>query len=124
MVNILCATDGVLFPFIPDTFSEQGLKNIHNVLEDIEDMGIIKSPKVLGYIPNLYETRRKQAQNDFDGIQSRFADAHVFTPFNNKAHFAKSMASKKSVFEYNAKDFKELQSQFLSMTDHIESQLN
>ena len=32
VVNILCACDGVLFPFIPDAFSEQGLKNIRNVL--------------------------------------------------------------------------------------------
>lgn len=124
VVNILCASDGVLFPFIPDSFSEQGLKNIQNVLEDIDEMGITKTPKVLGYIPNLYETRRKQAQNDFSGIQSQFSDAHVFTPFNNKAHFARSMASKKSVFDYTAKDYKELQAQFLTMTEHIEAQLN
>ena len=62
--------------------------------------------------------------DDFDDIQSHFSDAHVFTPFNNKAHFAKSMANKKSVFDYTAKDYKELQSQFLHMTEHIESQLN
>lgn len=124
VVNILCAIDGVLFPFIPDAFSEQGLKNIQNVLEDIDDMGIIQTPKVLGYIPNLFEARRKQARNDFDGIQSKFTDAHVFQPFVNKANFAKSMANKKSVFDYQAKEFKELQEQFLTMTGEIEAQLN
>jgi chromosome partitioning protein len=124
VVNILCAIDGVLFPFIPDAFSEQGLRNIQNVLEDIDDMGIIQTPKVLGYIPNLFEARRKQARNDFDDIQSKFTDAHVFRPFVNKANFAKSMANKKSVFDYQAKEFKELQDQFLTMTQEIDAQLN
>jgi chromosome partitioning protein len=124
VVNILCAIDGVLFPFIPDAFSEQGLMNIQNVIADIEDMGIIQTPKVLGYIPNLFEARRKQARNDFVGIQNKFADAHVFEPFVNKANFAKSMANKKSVFDYQAKEYKELQEQFLNMTQEIENQLN
>jgi chromosome partitioning protein len=44
VVNILCAVDGVLYPFIPDSFSEQGLKNIQQVVEEIEDMGITKTP--------------------------------------------------------------------------------
>ena len=35
VVNILCAVDGVLYPFVPDSFSQQGLKNIQQVLEDI-----------------------------------------------------------------------------------------
>lgn len=123
VVNILCAVDGVLFPFIPDSFSEQGLKNIQQVLLDIEDMGITKVPKNLGYIPNLFETRRKQANEDFEAIQGQFPEAHVFAPFANKANFAKSMSSKKSVFDFQAKDYKELQGQFLNMAKEIESQL-
>jgi len=124
VVNILCASSGVLFPFIPDAFSEQGLKNIQNVLGDIDDMGITQTPKVLGYIPNLFEARRKQAKSDFCEIQAQFSDAHVFEPFVNRANFAKSIASRKSVFDYGAKDFKELQDQFMAMTNIIEGQLN
>lgn len=123
VVNILCAADGVLFPFIPDSFSEQGLRNIQEVLLDIEDMGITKVPKNLGYIPNLFESRRKQANDDFETIQSEFSDAHVFKPFGNKANFAKSMSNKKSVFDFQAKDYKELQGQFLNMANEIENQL-
>ncbi|MEX0799146.1 MAG: AAA family ATPase [Bacteriovoracaceae bacterium] len=123
VVNILCAVDGVLFPFIPDSFSEQGLKNIQQVLLDIEDMGITSVPKNLGYIPNLFETRRKQANEDFESIQGQFSDAHVYAPFANRANFAKSMSSKKSVFDFQARDYKELQGQFLNMASEIENQL-
>ncbi len=124
VVNILCAADGVLFPFIPDSFSEQGLRNIQNVMLDIEDMGIVNVPKNLGYIPNLFEARRKQANEDFASIKTEFPDARVFAPFVNKASFAKSMSNKKSVFDFQAKDYKELQGQFMTMANEIESQLN
>lgn len=124
VVNILCACDGVLFPFIPDSFSEQGLKNIRNVLVDIEDMGIVQPPKILGYIPNLFEGRRKRSREDFEHIRDEFTDGEIFSPFLNKAKFAKSMASRKSVFDYEASDFKELQGQFLEVVNSVECQLN
>lgn len=123
VVNILCAVNGVLFPFIPDSFSEQGLKNIQQVVEDIEDMGITQIPLNLGYIPNLFEGRRKQAREDFEHIKDEFSDGYVFEPFQNRAHFARSMAVKKSVFDYEASDFRDLQGQFLNMVGHIEQQL-
>lgn len=123
VVNILCACDGVLFPFIPDSFSEQGLKNIRNVLLDIEDMGIVETPKILGYIPNLYEGRRKKSREDFEHIRDEFTDGEIFTPFLNKAKFAKSMADQKSVFDYEAMEYKELQGQFLDVVKSVEGQL-
>jgi chromosome partitioning protein len=123
VVNILCACNGVLFPFIPDSFSEQGLKNIRNVLLDIEDMGIVQTPKILGYIPNLFEGRRKKSREDFEHIRDEFKDGEIFPPFLNRANFAKSMASKKSVFDYEASDFKELQGQFLDVVNSVEVQL-
>lgn len=123
VVNILCACDGVLFPFIPDAFSEQGLKNIHEVLLDIEDMGIVQTPKILGYIPNLFEGRRKKSREDFEHIRASFKDGEIFEPFKNRAPLAKSVASKKSVFDYEASDFKQLQGQFLEMADSVQEQL-
>lgn len=123
VVNILCSVNGVLFPFIPDSFSEQGLKNIQQVVEDIEDMGITQTPINLGYIPNLFEGRRKQAKADFAHIKDQFSDGYVFEPFLNRAHMAKSMAVKKSVFDYEASDYRDLQGQFLNMVGHIEQQL-
>jgi len=123
VINILCACDGVLFPFIPDAFSEQGLKNIHSVLEDIEDMGIVSAPKILGYIPNLYEQRRKKSKEDFQHIKDFFKEGEFFAPFSNKAGFAKSMANKKSVFDYKAVEFKELQGQFMTVAKSVETQL-
>lgn len=123
VVNILCSVNGVLFPFIPDAFSEQGLKNIQQVVEDIEDMGITDIPVNLGYIPNLFEGRRKQAKEDFEHIKQEFSDGYVFEPFQNRAHFARSMAVKKSVFDYEANDYKDLQGQFIDMAQRIEEQL-
>ncbi len=124
VVNILCACNGVLFPFIPDAFSEQGLKNIREVLVDIEDMGIVQTPKILGYIPNLFEGRRKKSREDFEHIRGEFTDGEIFSPFFNRANFAKSMANKKSVFEYAASDYKELQGQFMEVVNSVENQLN
>lgn len=124
VVNILCACDGVLFPFIPDTFSEQGLKNIHTVIDDIGEMGIVNKPKVLGYIPNLFETRRKKANEDFASIKDQFGEGIIFSPFANKANFAKSMSNRKSVFDYQAAEFKELQAQFLGMAESVTTQLS
>lgn len=127
VVNILCAVNGVLFPFIPDAFSEQGLKNIHQAVQDVEDMGISQTPKILGHIPNLYEKRRKQTNQDFDQIFENIKDelggGKVFNPFYNRANFAKSMASKKSVFDFEAVEYKELQHQFLEVVNHITSEL-
>ena len=123
VVNILCSCSGVLFPFIPDSFSEQGLKNIRNVLEDIDDMRIVQTPKILGYIPNLYEGRRKRSREDFQHIKGEFKDGEIFEPFLNKASFARSMANKKSVFDYEAQDFKELQNQFHTVVESVENQL-
>lgn len=123
VVNILCSCSGVLFPFIPDAFSEQGLKNIRNVLEDIDDMGIVQAPRILGYIPNLFEGRRKKSREDFEHIKGEFKDGEIFEPFLNKANFAKSMASKKSVFDYEAQEYKRLQGQFFDVVDSVESQL-
>jgi chromosome partitioning protein len=123
VVNILCACNGVLFPFIPDSFSEQGLKNIRNVLLDIEDMGIVETPKILGYIPNLFEGRRKKSREDFEHIRDEFTDGEIFAPFLNRAKFAKSMSARKSVFDYEAADYKELQGQFLDVVKSVEGQL-
>jgi chromosome partitioning protein len=123
VVNILCAADGVLYPFIPDSFSEQGLKNIQQVLMDIDDMGITTIPKNLGLIPNLFESRRKQAQTDFDKIKKDLGGARIFEPFNNKTQFSKSRAMKKSVFDYDSKEYKEIQNQFIKMTESISQDL-
>lgn len=123
VVNILCACDGVLFPFIPDRFSEQGLKNIHEVLLDVEDMGISKTPKVIGHIPNLYEKRRKQSHDDLTKITETIGAGKMFEPLYNRSYFAKAMASGKSVFEYDSKDFRPLKEQFIDMAIEIEGQL-
>jgi chromosome partitioning protein len=119
VVNILSAAHGLIIPFQPDQFSHMGLEHFHEAIEDIEDMGITDAPKILGYIPNLVENRRKQVKQDFDMIRTQLQGAPVFEGFSNKVQLAKSGANKKSVFAYQSKDFKELQDKFLSMADHI-----
>lgn len=123
VVNILCATDGVLYPFVPDRFSEQGLKNIQQVVSDIAEMEITATPKNLGYIPNLFDTRRKQAQHDLEQIKSVLSAAHMHEPFTNKVQFGKSLAQRKSVFHYKTNEFKDLQRQFVSMTETVHREL-
>jgi chromosome partitioning protein len=123
VVNILCATDGVLYPFVPDRFSEQGLKNIQQVVSDIAEMEITSTPKNLGYIPNLFDSRRKQAGEDLDSIKTNLGEAFIHEPFMNKVQFGKSLAQKRSVFHYKSAEFKDLQRQFLTMSESVEREL-
>lgn len=123
VVNILCATDGVLYPFVPDRFSEQGLKNIQQVVADIAEMEITSTPKNLGYIPNLFDTRRKQATTDLEQIRVTLGEATVHEAFTNKVQFGKSLAQRKSVFHYKSNEYKDLQRQFVAMTETVHKEL-
>jgi len=123
VVNILCAVDGVLYPFVPDSFSQQGLKNIQQVLEDIREMEICPVPRNLGYIPNLFDARRKQVHADFEKIGADLGSGRMFVPFTNRVQFTKAQASRKSVFEFQASEFKEIQEQFLAMAQTVQQEL-
>lgn len=123
VVNILCAADGVLYPFIPDRFSEQGLRNIQQVVADIADMEITSTPKNLGYIPNLFDTRRKQANEDLVGIRETLGAGLIHEPFTNKVQFGKSLAQRKSVFHFKGNEYKDLQRQFSVMAEAVEKEL-
>lgn len=124
VVNILCATDGVLYPFVPDRFSEQGLKNIQQVVSDIAEMEITDTPKNLGYIPNLFDTRRKQATSDLEQIKVTLGEATVHEAFTNKVQFGKSLAQRKSVFHFKSNEYKDLQRQFVTMTETVHKELH
>ncbi|HXH74512.1 MAG TPA: AAA family ATPase [Bacteriovoracaceae bacterium] len=123
VVNILCATDGVLYPFVPDRFSEQGLKNIQQVVDDIAEMEISSTPKNLGYIPNLFDIRRKQASTDLEHIKESLSAATIHEAFTNKVQFGKSLAQRKSVFHYKSAEYKDLQRQFTVMTESVHKEL-
>jgi chromosome partitioning protein len=123
VVNILCAVDGVLYPFVPDSFSQQGLRNIQQVLEDIREMEICDVPMNLGYIPNLFDQRRKQVKADFEKIEAELGGGKVFTPFTNKVQFTKAQAQRKSVFEFQQNEFKDIQEQFLLMARQVQTEL-
>lgn len=123
VVNILCATDGVLYPFVPDRFSEQGLKNIQQVVADIAEMEITATPKNLGYIPNLFDIRRKQASSDLAHIKETLGEATVYEAFTNKVQFGKSLAARKSVFQFKSSEYKDLQRQFVEMTQTVHKEL-
>lgn len=123
VVNILSACDGVLYPFVPDRFSEQGLKNILQVVKDIEEMEITSVPKNLGFIPNLFDARRKQAAEDFEGIKAKLGDATVHEAFTNKVQFGKSLAARKSVFHFKTSEYKDLQRQFKTMSESVNREL-
>ncbi len=123
VVNIMCAVDGVLFPFIPDRFSEQGLINMQNVLSDIEDMQICPVPKNLGYVPNLLDSRRKQAVTDMEKMREELKHGVIHSAFTNKVQFGKSLSQGKSVFDYKGADFAQLQEQFKELASSIEKEL-
>lgn len=124
VVNALCASDGVMVPFRPDEFSRKGLSHLSEVLENIEDMGVSQIPEVVAYIPNLVDTRRKQEQADLksitQGLGTSAGGVPVVAPFFNRAPLVKSQSQRKSVFDYQSKEFEGLQKNFTEVAELIQ----
>lgn len=128
VVNALCASDGVVVPFRADDFSLKGMEHFYQVLEDIADMGIVKSPEVLLHIPNLVDLRRKQESDDLakivESIDQSSGPGKIFSPFLNKAGLVKSLSNRKSVFDFKTQEFSELQDKFIGVAKRIEEWSN
>ena len=118
-VNILCATDGLIIPFRPDQFSRGSLKTLLETVDQIEEMELTPRPKIVGLIPNLYEKRRKQATNDLAQILEEMneydSSIHQFHPLENKFLLDRCTSMKKTVFDYDGKDYSALQELFLTI---------
>ncbi|MFA6239162.1 MAG: AAA family ATPase [Bacteriovorax sp.] len=128
VINALCASDGVIVPFRPDDFSLKGLEHFYQVINDIGEMGIVKAPEVFLHVPNLVDLRRKQESDDLtkiiQSIDAELGPGKVFSPFLNKAGLVKSLASRKSVFEFKNNDFSDLQAKFSGVATRIEEWSN
>ena len=124
VVNAICASDGVIIPFRADDFSKKGLEHFYQVLEDVADMGIVKSPDIIFHVPNLVDMRRKQESDDLNkivqSIELELGEGKVYSAFLNKAGLVKSLANRKSVFDFRNNEFSELQEKFLGMAQKIE----
>lgn len=112
VVNILCASHGVMIPFRPDEFSRKGLAHFYEVLEDVGEMGLTRAPDVLAHIPNMVDLRRKQESGDLEKIKNELTEGQTVEPFLNRAQLVKSQAQKKSVYDFKGKEFSGLQQQF------------
>ena len=119
VVNILCASQGVMIPFKADEFSRKGLAHFYDVLEDVGEMGITRAPDVLAHIPNMVDLRRKQEALDLNLITEEAEGVRTVEPFFNRAQLVKSQAQKKSVFSYKAKEYLPLQKQFSDLATII-----
>ncbi len=86
-------------------------------------MGITDTPKIIGYIPNLVEMRRKQVGEELTSINGDLKidqyEGKLFEAMPNKIQLVKSIAQKKSVFDFQAKDYVELQEKFNVMVNAI-----
>jgi chromosome partitioning protein len=124
VVNALCSSDGVIIPFRPDDFSAKGLDHFYQVLDDVEEMGIVTVPEIILHVPNLVDLRRRQEADDLtkivNNIESTMGKEKVSSAFMNKTPLVKSLSERKSVFEFKSKEFKDLQTEFLSVATKIE----
>jgi len=57
-------------------------------------------------------------------IKLTFGEATVHEAFTNKVQFGKSLAQRKSVFHFKSSDYRELQEQFMVMTQTVEKELH
>lgn len=140
VVNIITASDGVIVPFQPDQFSRKGLEHFHDVVFEVEEMGIGEDTKILGYIPNLVDSRRKHTGVEMDqingllsGLSKDSAAAmsevdsdgiNLFGPFPNKVQLFKASHEGKSVFDFKSKEYEEVKVKFREMARSVELQLN
>lgn len=128
VINALCASDGVIIPFKADDFSLKGLEHFYQVLSDIADMGIVKSPDIVLHVPNLVDLRRKQENDDLtkivETVENEIGEGKVFSPFLNKAGLVKSLSGRKSVFDFKGQDFNDLREKFIGIADKIEEWAN
>ncbi len=123
VINVLCASHGVIVPFRPDEFSKKGLTHLYGMLQDIEDMGLTEPPRVLTHVPNLVDARRKQEGSDLDDImellKQDFAAENVFSPIYNRSQLVRALSQKKSVFDFEAKEYLPLQEQMTELAKTI-----
>ncbi len=128
VINALCASDGVIIPFKADDFSQKGLEHFYQVLSDISDMGIVKSPDIVLHVPNLVDLRRKQENDDLtkiiETVDQEIGEGKVFSPFLNKAGLVKSLSGRKSVFDFKGQEFTELREKFTGIAEKIEEWAN
>lgn len=124
VVNVLCASSGVMVPFKPDDFSKKGLSHLYDVLADIEEMGLVAAPRVLAHIPNLVDSRRKLESADLAEIEATFSSGEAQAPlssvFYNRGSLLKAQSQKRSVFHYNSKEYRPLQDQFGELAGMIQ----
>lgn len=128
VVNILMASDGVIVPFQPDQFSRKGLNHFHNVVQEVEDMGISDDLKILGYIPNLVDKRRKTTEQELERIKDDLTNSlgqeniNLYGPFPNKVQLVRASNEQKSVFDFKTKDYLEVQEKFNEMASSVINQ--
>ncbi|MDA8793009.1 AAA family ATPase [Bacteriovoracaceae bacterium] len=119
VVNILCASDGVIIPFIPDAFCQTGIRNLETVINDIDEMGLGCTPEILGLIPNLFDKRRKFARNELENIKKELNNFTFFPEIENKVDLFKAMGEKRSVFSFKSKEYNDIKNKFSHIADYL-----
>jgi chromosome partitioning protein len=101
-----------------------GLEHLHEVIDNIEDMGIVRVPEVIQYIPNLVEARRKQDMENLARISTEIEQSYgvpkVAPAMFNRSFIGRSHGAKKSIFDYRSKEFAQVQENFLQLAATVE----
>ena len=66
------------------------------------------------------ERKKANLQKIILAIDRELGEGKVFSPFLNKAGLVKSLASRKSVFDFKTREFGDLQEQFSGVAEKIE----
>lgn len=123
IINILYTYNKIIIPFRPNKFSKKKLNNFYKILKQIKNIKITKIPKILTHIPNLINLKQKQKNEDLakitQNLKNEFGQRNIIKPFLNKTPLVKSQAQRKSVFDYQSKEFTPLQNQFNELANLI-----
>ncbi len=123
VVNAISASQGSIVPYRPCEFSLSGIKNSLGAMDDIREMGLNLNPEVIMMVPNLVETRRKvehglmlEIMEFIQGKEIQECKVNELgMALANKSILHRANQQKKSVFQFQSKEYHSLQEDFLKI---------
>ncbi|TDX43791.1 ParA family protein [Orenia marismortui] len=95
---ILFYVDSIIVPTQLEIASIRGFSDIYNYLEDLD----IDSAKVKLVVPNMFDTRTKEAEDNLNELKSIFDEDMITSPINRRTKITEASKAGKTIFEYNS----------------------
>lgn len=110
--SIMYYVDSIIVPTQLEIASIRGFSDIYTYLDDLD----ISSDKIKLIVPNMFDTRTKEAQENLDELKSIFDKDILSDPINRRTKITESSKAGKTIFEY---DVNTQLDQFYSLVERV-----